>query len=193
MTGDLNEPPPDRSDEIRLATKQDVPLISKMYRSEDIYYQRLEKGYQAVICVRGGEAVHMEWFCSRPYYIWDGRVIFDPGPGGCYLFDLYTRPDHRGRGLWRRAVREIIDYQVLQSRRPLLFSAVDYANGPAFRAHLKGGFTGLGLLEFKQVFGIRSWILHHTAASQRICKWGLAGMSIARLACRDGAIRLTKA
>ncbi|MCL4492112.1 MAG: hypothetical protein M1510_09470 [Nitrospirae bacterium] len=191
LTGDLNGPPPDEGDEIRLLTRNDVPLLAKLYRSERIYSQRLDKGYQAVICIRNGEVVHMEWFCSRPYYIWDGRVIFDPGPSGYYLFDLYTRSDHRGRGLWRSAIRKIVGSVKDDGRHPLIFSAVDFLNTPAYSAHLRGGFTGVGLLEFRQIFGLRKWMYTNAGSSYSDYARGVAGVNTARLSFSGGAIRLT--
>ena len=191
LSDSLSAPSPDAGDEIRLASRNDVPLLARLYRSERIYHQRFDKGYRAVVCIRNGEAVHMEWFCRGPYYIWDGRVVFDPGPDGYYLFDLYTRPDHRGRGVWRNAVRTVVDAVTHGNRRPALFSAVDYLNERAYKIHLDGGFSSMGLLEFRQLCGFRTWTYAGCGARQPESVRGWAGIHTARLASGDGALRLT--
>ncbi|HEX8949471.1 MAG TPA: GNAT family N-acetyltransferase [Dissulfurispiraceae bacterium] len=190
LSGDLNEPPPVEGDEIRLVTKKDIPLLSSMYRSEQVYLRRLQNGYSAIICIRGGKAVHMEWFCRSHYYIWDGRVTLDPGPGGYYLFDLYTKPEFRGRGIWRLAMRRLLDHIRNTNSDPVLFSAVDYLNHSALRAHLKNGFSGLGMLEFKQVCGLRKWSYRHRNGLPDDFEWGFAGVHNARLSYRENALRL---
>lgn len=101
--------------------------------------------------IRGGEGlVHASWVSTGPTWVGELRRFFCPPPRSAYVYESYTRPEARGRGIYPRALRSIATLMAAEGRSELWIAATA-DNAPSLGAIGKAGFT----LRFEIGFEIR--------------------------------------
>jgi GNAT superfamily N-acetyltransferase len=79
-------PPPERES-----------FVQRLDLQESYCRQKWERGDLVVLAEAAGRPVGIVWCARTPVYVPDiGREV-RPGPGECYIHDVYVHPDERGR------------------------------------------------------------------------------------------------
>jgi Acetyltransferase (GNAT) family len=77
--------------------------------------QRFDKGDQCFIALAPtNEVAHSRWVSTKDTYIPELRMNTRPGPKQAYMYDGYSKPEYRGRGI-DGAIRKFI-FQTLKSQ-----------------------------------------------------------------------------
>ena len=112
---------------------------------------RIEEGHHIYTRVEQGRLLHWGWLAER-----QEKALLDevhqefvyPSDSGV-LYDFYTHPDARGRGLYRSSIRQMIaDGRASGLARVFIFVLAN--NGPSRRVIETSGFSYLGSLFERQ-------------------------------------------
>jgi RimJ/RimL family protein N-acetyltransferase len=106
---------------------------------------RRERGEHLYTLVEGDRLLHYGWLAPRHLQERDealGQVHFAPA-GSAALFDFYTHPLARGRGLYFKAICQLLhDVPATRARQVFIYVYAD--NGPSRHVIEKVGFRYLG-------------------------------------------------
>jgi len=70
---------------------------------------RLEEGGHAYTFVENGRLVHYGWLVERQQQAAIAEIgqVFEMPPGSAVLYNFYTHPEHRGKGLYQRSLAQM--------------------------------------------------------------------------------------
>jgi len=105
--------------------------------------RRLERGDHIYTLVENGRLVHFGWLsqCQQKATFPEvGQEIWFP-PGTAVLYDFYTDPGARGRGLYRASLSQMLQDAAAGLGRQLIFIAVEADNHPSRHVIEKLGFS----------------------------------------------------
>lgn len=101
--------------------------------------RRIRDGQVCVIARHGGSVVAYCWLTWRPEWVAEIDRLVVPGPDEAYLYEAFTEPGWRGRGLFSAMLFRLLAYARAQGRRrALIFVLTD--NRASRRAIEKTGF-----------------------------------------------------
>jgi RimJ/RimL family protein N-acetyltransferase len=130
--------------------------------------RRLREG-QVCAIVRHGEEVIA--YCSltdrREWVAEIGRLVV-PGPGEVYLYDAYTAPAWRRRGLFQAMLKSLLEYARVQGRRRALIFVLT-GNRASRRAIEQAGFELFQTVSRVKVWGLKGlWFRGSRAGRQAV-------------------------
>ena len=72
---------------------------------------RIDAGVHPYTVVRDGVLVHYGWLTPRTKqsFITEVQHAYDYPPNSAVMWDFYTRPSHRGQGLYSQSLKQILD------------------------------------------------------------------------------------
>ncbi len=72
---------------------------------------RIDAGVHPYTIVRDGVLVHYGWLTERTKrsFITEVQHAYDYPPNSAVMWDFYTRPSHRGQGLYSQSLKQILD------------------------------------------------------------------------------------
>jgi len=91
----------------RLA-EDDIDIVTEVHRNREIVRQRFEQGDGAYWLAYNGTCVNIQWYSLKEYHVWDIRSLVSFPQGSSYLYDGYTDPTYRGKGLNKIALSNLI-------------------------------------------------------------------------------------
>lgn len=101
--------------------------------------ERLRDGQACAIAHHEGEVVAYCWLASTPVWVGEIGHAVVPGPEDVYLYDAFTMPGWRGRGLFPAMISRLLALARSQGRkRALIF--VGAGNRASRRAIERAGF-----------------------------------------------------
>jgi RimJ/RimL family protein N-acetyltransferase len=128
--------------------------------TRDEYLAHLEErrragGHHLYSLVEHGVLVHYGWVTSRQERAADAALglVFKPPPGSAALWDYFTHPDARGRGLYRDTLWQCMHDAVEIDGALHVFIYVYSDNSVSRRAIEKAGFEYYGSLVLERRFG----------------------------------------
>lgn len=113
---------------------------------------RLAVGALCFLVVKGDLIVHATWGTFASAWTRELQRYFCPPHGDLYVYESYTRPEVRGRGVYTFALRRIAGWAA-EGGTKRLWVAVEHDNPASLRAVAKAGFTPAFEVSFKRRLG----------------------------------------
>jgi len=139
---------------IRRVSENNVNIISKAYRNEEIIQSRLKEGYTGYWIEQENKCIHVHWYAAGVYYLWDIRGNLIIPEGSYYIFDVYTAPEYRRLGYSDVA----ITYSILEkivSQTGTVYALTQERNNAANFMFARIGFKNSAGIRFIQIPPVR--------------------------------------
>jgi len=128
---------------IRQAHKSDLEPLARCLRRAKPglgdFRKRWDRGDICFLAEADGSAVAVTWASFHKYRMEEVDYVFDPGNGGVYLYDAYTVPEWRLRGVHVNLMEHLLEALPDRSVRGV-YCAVEHGNRHSLRTHLRFGF-----------------------------------------------------
>jgi len=135
-----------------------APLIaSAMDPDGDLVDYRLARGCRCFAVLAGGAVAGYGWLSTGPEWIGEIQLEIKPGPGEGYVWNCFTMPEHRRKGIFRSVVTGIAAVATREGLARLWIGSVaipaQQAIGPAgfkpalhLRSTIKAGMCWLKVI-----------------------------------------------
>jgi len=121
--------------------------------------RRIHEGQACVVARHGGDVMAYCWLTWRPEWVAEIDRFVVPGPDEAYLYEAFTQPTWRGRGLFSAMLFRLLAYARAQGRRrALIFVLTD--NRASRRAIERTGFELFQTVSTIEVFALRRLWFH---------------------------------
>jgi hypothetical protein len=153
LTGD--ERAPQRDD---LSFKRADPSDGPTYAgdigtdSASTFAARLTDSTRCYIVLDNSIIVHATWVTAAAAWTREVRRYFRPPEGGAYVYESFTRPEVRGRGVYPFALKSIAAAGAAESIQDL-WIGVEAHNLSSYKAVTKAGFQPVFEVEFRRRLG----------------------------------------
>jgi ribosomal protein S18 acetylase RimI-like enzyme len=117
------------------------------------FARRLSDKTDCYVVEVDGRFEHASWVSSEPAFIGEIQRWFVPPPRSAYVYESYTRPKMRGRGIYPYALAGISAAVAAKWRVEELWIAVQASNKPSRRAIEKAGFEARFDIAYSCRFG----------------------------------------
>jgi len=152
---------------LRAAGPEDLSALADVVgKPAAEFRRRFEEGDLCFIAEAGGAVVSVEWVRLRKYRLEEVDYAFDPGPRGLFLYDAFTAPEWRLRGLHVNVLQHVVEWAPARGVEDV-FCHITHGNDLSLRTHLRFGFRvaqyitqvrllGVGGHRIKVVYGGKS-------------------------------------
>lgn len=128
---------------IRQATAEDLESLAHHLGRPGIglavLRQRWAREDMCVLAQAAGLPVSMQWASRQRYAMDNIDYVFDPGDKGIFLYDAYTAPEWRMRGIHVNVMQRLLENLPPEAIEHV-YSAIDAGNDHSLRTHLRFGF-----------------------------------------------------
>jgi ribosomal protein S18 acetylase RimI-like enzyme len=151
--------------ELKRLIKEDINIVSAANRDRKTIEGRLGSGDVAYWVERHGGCVNIQWYSSYNYFVWDIRstVIFPKG--ATYIYDTYTCPKFRRKGVNKAALSGLIRDAGLLVDGPI-FSLTQKKNAMGWGFLEKFGFERKAEVSLLQIPPVRYYMLRKAGDRQ---------------------------
>ena len=115
--------------------------------------QRCERGHTCFVAEAAGQAVGVTWATFAPYQLEPLGRVFTPGAHGIFLYDAYTVPEWRLKGVHVNLWEHLMDW-ARERGVSTAYCAVEQDNNHSLRTHLSFGFRVLQHMSALRILGI---------------------------------------
>lgn len=145
----------DRWDDLRACEAWSYEHMTRDEYLAHLDERRRTPGNHLYSLVEDGTLVHYGWLISRQERAPDAALglVFRPPPGSAALWDYFTHPRARGRGLYRETLGQCLHDAVEIDGASQVFIYVDAANTVSEHAIRKVGFQYYGSLVLERRLG----------------------------------------
>jgi len=153
-TGDTAPTPTPEDLVFKVADPTDAPAYARDIGTDSAvtFRSRLAGGALCFLVVQGRLIVHATWGTYSSAWTRELQRYFCPPPGDLYVYESYTRPEVRGRGVYTFALRRIAAWAGARGTKRL-WVAVEHDNPPSLKAVATAGFTPAFEVSFRRRFG----------------------------------------
>jgi ribosomal protein S18 acetylase RimI-like enzyme len=140
---------------IREARDEDAAAYERDIGTDlaDRVRQRLASpGSSCWIALRGSRIVHASWVVTQSAWVGEADRFFVVPPGDAYIYESFTAPNMRGRGVYP-AVLTTIAARLGDRDLTKLWIAAERTNHSSLRAIEKAGFTHTFEIEIRRRWG----------------------------------------
>lgn len=133
---------PERTDAIlRSATAADAARYARDVGTDSplTFRQRLGDGTRCYVVESEGRIVHATWTTTSRAWVREIQRYFVPPAGDVYIYESYTRPEARGRGIYPFAIGALAS-ELAGQGSIRMWVGVEDDNPASLRAVGKGGF-----------------------------------------------------
>ena len=140
--------------EVGRATPADAGLYARDIGTDSgsTFSERLTEATMCFLVLGEGRAVHASWVATSAAWTLEIRRFVTPPARAAYVYESFTRPDARGRGVYPFAL-EGIAHSLSQDGIEEIWVAVERDNVPSQRAIAKAGFVPAFELRYRRRFG----------------------------------------
>lgn len=121
--------------------------------SASTFARRLASGTRCFVARRAERIVHASWVTTRAAWTRELRAYLRPPPGDAYIYESYTRPDERGRGVYPLALRALAA-ELGRGGVRRAWVAAEARNPASLRAIAKAGFEETFRLSYRRTLGL---------------------------------------
>lgn len=107
--------------------------------SEGTFRRRLTETTKCFLVEGGGALLHASWVTTGAAWTREIAAYVVPPAGGAYVYESFTRPEARGRGVYPFALAGICRWAA-EAGLSEVWVAVEAGNAPSLRAIRKAGF-----------------------------------------------------
>jgi hypothetical protein len=140
--------------ELREARPEEGPVYARDVGTDSpwTFRSRLSESTRCFVVVHEGRFVHATWMTVRAAWTREIRRYLLPPAGDAYVYESFTHPSVRGRGVYPFALRGIA---ALLSGRGLkrVWVAVEKHNPPSLKAVVKAGFAPAWEISYRRRLG----------------------------------------
>jgi hypothetical protein len=138
----------------RGATASDANLYEQQIGTDSAatFAQRLGAGARCFFVFDGDTLLHSSWVTTGPAWTREIRRYFQPPPKDAYVYESFTRPEARGRGVYPFALNEICRHSATEDRK-LVWVGAEESNAASKRAIEKAGFKEQFLVRYVRILG----------------------------------------
>ena len=138
----------------RKATASDAPAYARDIATDSprTFRRRLSPETGCYLVESRGRILHASWVTSGSAWTAELDAFVTPPEGDAYIYESFTRPETRGRGIYPFALHNICA-DLGQSSVPRAWIAVEATNAPSVRAISKAGFELAFELRFRRERG----------------------------------------
>ncbi|MDQ3645501.1 MAG: GNAT family N-acetyltransferase [Actinomycetota bacterium] len=134
-------PPPERTT-VEAARPADAGTYERDIGTDTArtFASRLSDTSRCFLVRDGQTIVHATWLSTEPTWVGELGRYFVPPPSAAYVYESYTRPEARGRGIYPRAlgaIEGILDQEGIAE----MWIGVTKGNHSSLRAITKAGFS----------------------------------------------------
>lgn len=125
----------------RAATRDDGPLYARTIGtdSEGTFRRRLTPTTQCFFVFGGDELLHASWVTTGAAWTREIAAYIVPPERDAYVYESFTRPEARGRGVYPFALRGICAWGA-EAGVERVWVGVESGNAPSLKAIRKAGF-----------------------------------------------------
>lgn len=116
------------------------------------FASRLSWGARCFLVKAGDDLLHATWVTDQPTWTREIKRFFVPPPGSVYIYESFTRPEARGRGVYPFALVELCDRMDAEGT-DRLWVGVEEGNAPSRKAIAKAHFTERFRVRFARKLG----------------------------------------
>jgi ribosomal protein S18 acetylase RimI-like enzyme len=116
------------------------------------FQDRLGDDRLCYVVEEGGKLLHASWVATSPVWTRELRRPLAPPPGAAYVYESFTHPDARGRGVYPFALRGIVTTMADRGIQQV-WVAVEASNQRSQRAVTKAGFEPAFTLSYRRRLG----------------------------------------
>ena len=116
------------------------------------FRRRLSPWTQCFVVEDGSRFLHASWVTTARAWTSEIRAFISPPVGDAYIYESYTRPETRGRGIYPFALFSICA-ELGRQRATRAWVGVEAENAPSIRAITKAGFEHAFELGFRRSWG----------------------------------------
>lgn len=140
--------------EVVEATAADADRYARAIGTESptTFKARLSESTRCYLVVADGLVVHATWMTTAAAWTREVRRYFRPPPGDAYVYESFTRPEVRGRGVYPWALTNIAARLGAAGIRRL-WIGVETDNEPSLRAVSKAGFQPVCEVAYQRRLG----------------------------------------
>lgn len=142
--------------ETRLARREDIEALIPVFQrgKEQEISNRFENGHLCFVAEQGGKIIHYTWVCFGGYYTEEIESQLSFGPDVPYIFDVFTLPQQRGKGIAGQVIEKACVYLRDQGYREV-FTSVVAENAASLSIVRKVGFREVKVITLREAFGIK--------------------------------------
>lgn len=117
--------------------------------SPTTFRRRLSAATHCYVVVSRGRLLHASWVTTGSAWTAELGAFISPPVGDAYIYESFTRPDARGRGIYPFALHNICA-ELAKRGVPRAWIATEASNEPSRRAIAKAGFEPAFELGFRR-------------------------------------------
>ena len=139
---------------VKRATPEDGPIYERDIGtdSRSTFRARLSEGTACYLVMTDDRAVHATWCTTTGAWTREIGALLVPPDGDAYVYESYTRPEVRGRGVYPYALGQIAaDLSRHAVKR--VWVAVEASNSASLRAVAKAGFEPSFAIGYRRRWG----------------------------------------
>jgi ribosomal protein S18 acetylase RimI-like enzyme len=139
----------------RAATEDDAIRYAKDIGTDSVhsFRSRLSGATRCFVVEKDEQLVHSTWATTAAAWTREVRSYIKPPRGDAYVYESYTRPEMRGRGVYPFALTNICATLGPEGIRRV-WVAVEGDNPASIRAVTKAGFEPAWRLPYRRRFGV---------------------------------------
>lgn len=128
----------------RIAAQRDVERLAGLENlTPETIERRLGRGDTCVMALEDGRVLASAWAATGTRHLIGLGRVFDIPRDAFYVYDTFTEPIARRRGLATSVYQELFDHFAAQGRTTAV-AAVEVLNDLSLRAHARWGFVPVG-------------------------------------------------
>jgi GNAT superfamily N-acetyltransferase len=142
--------------------------------SPETFRARLSANTRCFMIVDGDRVVHTSWLTTAAAWTREVRRYFVVPPRSAYVYESYTRPEVRGRGVYPYALHRICAW-LAERDVPVVWIGIEADNPPSYRAVTKAGFEVVFDVSYARRAGRLTVRIGAGAPSEDVFRRGLRG------------------
>jgi GNAT superfamily N-acetyltransferase len=158
LVRDSGEPTPELRHDPDLALRIAGPSDGELYAraigtdSAATFRRRLNSTTRCFLVEGAGVLLHASWVTTGAAWTREIRAYVVPPPGDAYVYESFTAPEARGRGVYPFALAGICSWGEREGVERV-WVAVESGNAPSLRAITKAGFRPSYKMSYERRWG----------------------------------------
>lgn len=138
----------------------DINAMAEFGLDKRICEKRLKAGDLCFASYKGDKVVSVIWGHTGPYYVRGMGYWHRPSPDDSYLYGSMTKPDERGKGLFK-ALKYLISKELLKSTSGKITALVETDNTVPIKTNRNMGYREVEIIEHTTFLWLKRTNVRH--------------------------------